>query len=412
MQQALKQLCLCYKLQMLAAAASSGSVVNLELAWGLLQPCLFPTMEPCLTKSGGDAGTAAIQSGHAHLLPWLVQHGCPLDPEGALVAAAAHLDPAGLRAIGELLGTLLDLRLPRALLCRLTTAAGRSADPASKVQWLLLGTGVEGEPHERQQVLAAAVVGAAESGSLPKLQSLCDIGLDLSRAVPCRSSRGRWREPASTCACGKAQRRGVPMQEKAMQSAASAGRLEAVQSLHQGCALALTAHVFKEAAGSGSVATVEWMLQAGCPVGRAPSEFAVSAGDVGMVPWLVEHVDITWGLGEPVCCRRMCCYPPYKTGVPRRRAAAAWSRWYGCWWVRAALVVAPRGVWTALPSWATCRCCASVPARGVWGGVWVRDAGDGGPGRLRGGCGVAGGGGVCARGKLVVQPVRDGSWHR
>lgn len=80
--------------------------------------------------------------------------------------------------------------------------------------------------------------------------------------------------------------------------AASARRLEAVQFLHQECGLELTEEALRKAAGSGNVGVVEWMLQAGCPVGRAPYLLAAKEGDVGMVRWLVEHVDISWAFKQ------------------------------------------------------------------------------------------------------------------
>ncbi len=104
------------KLRALTAAAASGSEFNLQLAWGLLRPCLFPELlrRPHETVCSDfyiknivgthDAGAAAIRAGHPHLLGWLLQHCCPLDPQAMLEAAAKHSDLAGLQQVWEQVG--------------------------------------------------------------------------------------------------------------------------------------------------------------------------------------------------------------------------------------------------------------------------------------------------------------------
>ncbi len=108
----LRQLPLHRKLPILCTAAASGCETNLAVALLVLQPCprhlLFraPRQQPahCVGRSKGtssilevDVGTAAARAGHAHLLPWLVEHRCPLDPRRTLVAAAQYCDLAGLQ---------------------------------------------------------------------------------------------------------------------------------------------------------------------------------------------------------------------------------------------------------------------------------------------------------------------------
>ncbi len=80
-QQHVRQLPFRHKLQLLCTAAASGSEVNLEVAWELLQPSVFPEMlqrrnQFASTCVFSDPGVAAVEAGHPHLLPWLVRH-CP-----------------------------------------------------------------------------------------------------------------------------------------------------------------------------------------------------------------------------------------------------------------------------------------------------------------------------------------------
>ncbi len=78
-------------------AASSGSETNLDVAWRMLRPSLSPHRSPeaygadCWSRGDiEDPGTAAVRQGHAHLLPYMIQHGCPLDPVRTLAAAAQY----------------------------------------------------------------------------------------------------------------------------------------------------------------------------------------------------------------------------------------------------------------------------------------------------------------------------------
>ncbi len=107
----LRQLPLHRKLQILCTAATSGCETNLAVALQLLQPyaqhLLFRApRQPvhCVGRSKDssstlevDVGTAAARAGHAHLLPWLVEHCCPLDPRRTLAAAAQYCDLPGLQ---------------------------------------------------------------------------------------------------------------------------------------------------------------------------------------------------------------------------------------------------------------------------------------------------------------------------
>ncbi len=119
---AMKQLSLRQKLLTLSTAAASGCEANVEFAWQLLQPHVFPELlqtdhyhELVMRKRRNEwkahvpnLGPAAVASGLAHLLPSLAQR-CPglVDPACTLEAAARHCDLAGLQAAWEVVGQRL-----------------------------------------------------------------------------------------------------------------------------------------------------------------------------------------------------------------------------------------------------------------------------------------------------------------
>lgn len=201
-----KQLALC-------AAASSGSHINLELAWGLLQPCLFPGLPPAAyyyrdlgqgtgrTAFHADPGVAAARSGHANLLPWLLSRGLVLRPERALAAAARHCDLAAMQGAWGLLAPVLEplgdtqhhattasngvqrsavdaidwaieqasYRLGSWRAGVLTGAVGSSTpDAMDKVDWLCADCGCDSKWMEQEEVLRAAVL----SGDPGRMRSL------------------------------------------------------------------------------------------------------------------------------------------------------------------------------------------------------------------------------------------------
>ncbi len=90
-------------------------------------------------------------------------------------------------------------------------------------------------------------------------------------------------------------RRGVQVYWGAIECAAGAGRLEAVQFLHRECGLQLTEGVFRAAAFSGSLCTATWLRQAGCPMSPGTYVRAVAAGDAAMVRWLVQEAGCLQG---------------------------------------------------------------------------------------------------------------------
>ncbi len=345
------------KTQSLKAAAASGSEANLELAWGLLRPCLFPELllprdfsrfrlRALHAVAITDPGSAAIASGHAHLLPWLIQNCCPLDPGEVLNAAATHCDMEGMLQTWQLLGG--GSRPPDHKFWReeMARAAGRSDTAAvAKLSWLLSppeGTETQQEQEEQeeeqqqeqQELLLSAAKGAAVRGRLPVLQWLLGEGLDaggnlrrwhrtlaavlLHRHVavadwlvdvagcPLPQQEQRWELEFIWMYAGWSGSmqpiswllgRGVPLQEAAILGAGHSGNLEAVQLLHARYGLPLTAELFTYAAESRSMPTATWLLQMGCPMGPEAYRRAALQGDADMVLWLAQTAMCPWNEG-------------------------------------------------------------------------------------------------------------------
>ncbi len=175
------------KLLSLSTAAASGSEANLSGAWELLQPSLFAGPLRATPYShyvslylgrGPDPGTAAARAGHAHVLPWLVVHGCPMHLPSTLAAVARHCDLGALQSSWELLrGVDPQLSLGQEVLDEAAACADHAAARA-KVEWVLGAS-------ERAAAAAAAggggtgvmpsestAVAAARAGNLPLLQWL------------------------------------------------------------------------------------------------------------------------------------------------------------------------------------------------------------------------------------------------
>ncbi len=355
--QAFKELLFTDKLDMMSAAAASGSKVNLGLAWGLLRPCLHP--ELLLLPHGFDSepfyayykvpdpGTAAVRAGHAAtVLPWLVDHGCPLHPHKTLEAAAEHCDLAGLQAVGQLLGygskaaqrrpaLTLDMRPTLSRAAGLSGGLSSGGTAIAKLTWLLRKVPATATRSYRRDLLAWAMVGAASAGSLPVLAWLRGQGLDLAstgvsyycKAALCSALQGGhvavadWLVDEAGCPqpSGEAADelemwtaaaegghvaslrwllgRGLPVCKQSALQAASAGRLEALRFLHTECGVALTVELFRATAGSHSLPTAAWLLQAGCPMDPQAYQVAAEVGDADMVVWLAQEARCPWERG-------------------------------------------------------------------------------------------------------------------
>ncbi len=316
------------KLRTLSVAAASGSVANLEAAWRLLQPCLFPALLQTTfylqrLPEVDDPGTAAAKRGHISALAWLLAR-CPglVDCSRTLVAAAEHCPlPQLQEAWGLLSAADSSLRLDDAVL----GAAAESAMPngaVAKMKWLLqqgecsltVGTAAaaarcgdlarlrwlreRGCPFDSREVLGAALANADlsvvawlvdEAGCpLPAGAGPQDAGASAAFVTAAAASGNvaklRW-----------LQARGVELLPAltggpwAMQAAAQSGSLAAVKFLHGlGGDGVLSARVIAAAAASGSLDVAAYLLNAGCPVHDRTWTRVGLVGDVAMARWLVE----------------------------------------------------------------------------------------------------------------------------
>ncbi len=353
-EEALRQLTFRQKLLLLRRAAASGCEANVEFAWQLLQPHVFPEVlqssychillqrGPQPRGPAPDVGSVAIASGLAHMLPSLAQR-CPglLDPARTLEAAATHCNLAGLQAawdaVGqrllEGLGTQPSERSRGFWKCMLAAAAGTSTPNAlGKMEWVWEMSRGAGDPG----ALAHAYGAAASSGDLGRMGWLRGRGLawrtvgaleavvkhaDLG-FIQRMEAKGGYLPPAhdeswttaSVVSAAAASPRGSATklrwlaglgaalgQLDAVKHAAERGDLEAVQLLaghwlaDRGAPAPLPDDALSAAIASGSVPTARFLRQGGCAF--SPSAFAVAstAGDLPMVRWLAEAgCPVTW----------------------------------------------------------------------------------------------------------------------
>lgn len=332
---ALRSLTIEGKLRLLSTALASGCITNLELAWAVVRPCLFEELltseRPAshvhytvLMDQEDDPGAVAYRTGNDHLVPWLLHHHVPFDPQVALAAAAQHCDPPGLQAAWQLLSPRLNSNFRTVHLHKIWKAAAGSHDAEqarAKLAWLARQ---HAAPTPLDRVHHGAALGAAEAGHFGLLQWMQSEGYTLAahvdervRLVGCALRRGelhvaQWlREAVGLQAqghelsslwdhaafCGSMEEMrwlselDVPGAGYAIRSAAEAGRLEAVRYLHGEVAPGdwLDPEAFAFAAGSGSIPTAAWLLHQGYDVHDTAYVHAAKRGDAEMLRWLVQE---------------------------------------------------------------------------------------------------------------------------
>ncbi len=342
-----------HKLQLLSTAAASGCEANVRLAWGVLQPCLFPEM---VSERAGakrypygaypdmdDPGTAAAKAGHAGIVAWLAAHGCPLDIGRMRQAAALHSTLEVLQGVWGLLpepdgGALDDL----ALQVTYRAAQSRTPDACAKVCWLLDGhRGILSPMHLTDVLTFAAdagrfdvvrhvlntrpghvlsncqgrrlLQGALQHADLAAADWLVDetgVGLPTDGAI------WLW-EAAARGGRADAFRwlmdRGVPPQRHALASAFKSGWPEAVRFLLEECRLEEEPWLLYSAVLIGSVELAAWLWQRGRQE-PSPSLYAAAAlcGSVAMVEWLMQEVRCP--VDQDTALHVLCGWPSSRPG--------------------------------------------------------------------------------------------------
>ncbi len=324
--EAMRQLPFRRKLRLLSTAAASGCEANLEVAWALLKPCLFPDLLPnfytavCVKGLGSDPGTAAASAGHAHVLPWLVSRRCPVDLESTLAAAARHCNLEGLQDTWRLLyGLNRQLKLSNEVLD--AAAESLTADAMLKIQWLLLGA-AEGAHQEAQQqhkhgktrrteckepqplqrdtrscsVTASTIAAAARSGDVARVEWLwrqyggavdpaCVLGAALRHG---HLAVAEWLLDSGVCRLRPRMRQhggggGGVAGAQGMEDSAELGEGEVDVVSEEGEEEGLWSSLCQAAGQHGSVDAMRWLLQrgAGTGAGAVPDAAGVPHSAVG-----------------------------------------------------------------------------------------------------------------------------------
>ncbi len=313
-QQHVQQLPFWHKLQLMCTAAGSGSEVNLEVAWDVLQPSIFPELlrgqwTALMYKPHiGDPGVAAVSAGHPQLLPWLLRH-CPalVSFSRVLTAAARQYELAGLQAVWEALrdgprissgsGSSRRDKVHDAFDDMVLDAAAGSPtqDAIAKMQWVLA------EGRGSCSLQERTVAAAARSGDLGRLQWLRERGCVMEQSVLEDALRhadlavAQWMVDEVGC--------GLPPAElndwDYLMSAAAASpdglpKLQWLQErgapqLHEASDEQLRA-LLLAAAGAGQVEVVRHLLSALSSQGRVgllqvePSDLGNAAAALGSIP--------------------------------------------------------------------------------------------------------------------------------
>ncbi len=197
------QLLLPEKFQLLSTAARSGSEVNLEVAWALLQLSIFPELllshdNPWrIPLDVEDPSRVAAEAGHPQLLGWFLRH-CPrlVNPRSFLEDVAEHCSLPVLQATWEELQALPTTIITSSSCCRSSSswlsdspaldlstlraaAASRTPDAIAKMQWVLENGG------EGCRMDSSVAATAASLGDLGKLRWLRDRGFQCDQWVLC-----------------------------------------------------------------------------------------------------------------------------------------------------------------------------------------------------------------------------------
>ncbi len=333
---AMRKLSFRHKLRTLTVAAASGSVANLDVAWRLLQPSVFPELlgtsfYPDQLQGGksdvGSAGTAAVRGGNVGALAWLLEH-CPglVNHSCTLEAAARHWSLPQLQEAWGMISSAADSSHRVDMLRAMLDAAAESPMPDSavaKMQWVLQQGSI------RLGVRTAS--SAARSGDLARLQWLrecgCPFGDERVLVAALRHadlSVAEWlvdeaehplpgpqdanamfyaaAASGSLAKLGWLQARGVSPTSSAghkvlLMVAAASGNTEVwwhVLGL-QGCAQLSTGYAFDCAVISGSVTVAKCLRSAGFTMSNRTTRYgpewclAGCKGGLDMLRWLLEE---------------------------------------------------------------------------------------------------------------------------
>ncbi len=320
-----------HKLRTLSVAAASGSVTNLEVAWRLLHPCVFPellTTDYYLERLRQedldislDAGTAAARSANMSALSWLLDR-CPglVNRSRSLEAAARHCPlPQLQEAWGLLSSADSSLSLNDAVLG--AAAESPTPDAVAKMEWLLQQGGCSLTP--------GTATAAARSGDLARLKWLQGRGCPFDNWGVLEAALrhadvlvAEWLVDEAGCpfpgrhvagclvsaaaASGSVaklrwlQARGVlPEGPNGMLLApvAMAGQLDALRFVHQqGRDMIVDSIAIGLAVRSGDVGSVAYLLGAGCPVGEDVVYgwyITGCKGGLAMLRWLLDKARVS-----------------------------------------------------------------------------------------------------------------------
>ncbi len=401
------------KLQLLCTAAASGSTANLDVAWAVVQPSIFPE----LPHSKGalhltSFSESALQAGRPRVLGWLMQQ-CPgmLESEQVLRSAATHCDLAGLQAVWQMLEEGYGrgvVRQPYLTYMELSAAAGSATpDAVPKVAWVREKGGHECrlQPSIAEEAVrggqmgtlrwlrdqgcpieAAALACALRHLDLASVQWLVDEGLC---SLPTASERpSLWGHLLETAARGPdgvaklqwLQQRGAPPLDRGdtllvlVRAAGRAGQVEVMQ--HLLAAYGPTAVLQSDpamygptlagdVAGSGCVPLAECMRRAGMDFNTVAYVDAGRQGHLPMVRWLALEAGLS-AAGLPGRDLK----PSWGSGPATQllTAGTCWRR-CSCWWAPGSAGGA-RETCSMPPhdgaTWPWCStCCSSCRSRNV-----------------------------------------------